>query len=155
MGVGNWSAQGARALLLECVGAGGDYKDMLRGLHVRWMVADRTTGCRGAAGHAFCLSRCSWVFCREWGWSQGAWVFLLHTGLPGMEWMCNVEVHGCDIKVRRPYLSEPRQVLRQVEHVGVYWVCEHYLNVQAGFGGLPENHFTRIYPLEVGDTFEI
>ena len=50
------------------------------------------------------------------GWSQGVWVFLLYTRVPGMEKVCNTEVHSSDIEVRGPHLSEPRWVWGCTEH---------------------------------------
>ena len=62
-------------------------------------VADVTTGCSGCRGACILVGGgYSWGSRGEWGWSQGLWVLLLYTGVPGMEWIYNLEVHLGDVK---------------------------------------------------------
>jgi len=104
-------------------------------------VSDVTTGCSGCSRACILVDGgYSWGPRGEWGWSQGVWVFLLYTGVPGMEWIYNLEAHCGDVKGLR-LLSERAQAGVEIHGIDLSlielsWVCEHYLNVLTGFGGL-------------------
>lgn len=82
--------RGAHALLLVRVGAGRDHREMLGGLRVRW--GGSHTAVLDAGVQPAMRSACLGVL--GWGWSQGAWLCLLHPGVPGMERVCDVEVRA-------------------------------------------------------------